>query len=254
MSALTTLLFDVDGTLADTEEIHRKAFDAAFADAGLDWSWDQALYHGLLQVTGGRERIRYYLDSYRDAAVTDAVTDEFIADLHQRKTAHYTRMLAAGEVPLRPGVERLMQEALDKGLRLAIVTTTTPVNVTALLEHSFRSNTRNWFDVIAAGSVVPNKKPAPDIYDYALQQLGVAAGQCLAIEDSANGLAAARAAGVDAIITVNRYTEDHDFSAALVVLDHLGEPGQPCHLLAGGPAPDGMIDVAYLQRLHDRNG
>jgi HAD superfamily hydrolase (TIGR01509 family) len=250
MAVLTTLLFDVDGTLADTEEIHRRAFNAAFADAGLDWTWDPALYRELLQVTGGRERIRFYLERFRNPGVSAAVTDDMIAGLHQRKTAHYTRMLAAGEVPLRPGVERLMREAMARGLRLAIVTTTTPVNVTKLLEHSFQDNTANWFDVIAAGGVVANKKPAPDIYYYALQQLGVPAAECLAIEDSANGLEAARAAGVDAVVTVNPYTEHHDFSAARVVLDHLGEPGQPCRVLAGEPDPGGLVDVAYLQRLH----
>lgn len=250
MAKLTTLLFDVDGTLADTEEIHRRAFNAAFADAGLDWIWDSALYRELLQVTGGKERIRFYLERFREPGASAAVSDDRIAGLHQHKTVHYTRMLATGEVPLRPGVERLMREALARGLRLAIVTTTTPVNVTALLEHSFQSNTGDWFDVIAAGGVVSNKKPAPDIYYYALQQLGVQAAECLAIEDSSNGLEAARAAGVDALVTVNPYTEHHDFRAARVVLDHLGEPGRPCQVLAGGPDPGGLVDVDYLQRLH----
>ncbi|MEA2093942.1 MAG: HAD-IA family hydrolase, partial [Pseudomonadota bacterium] len=118
------------------------------------------------------------------------------------------------------------------------------------LEHSFISNTADWFDVIAAGGVVPNKKPAPDIYHYALERLGLPAGRCLAIEDSANGLQAAQNAGVATLITVNRYTEDHDFAGAAVVLDQLGEPGNPCHLIAGDQDPGGMVTPAYLQRLH----
>lgn len=247
---LVALLFDVDGTLADTEEIHRLAFNAAFSDAGLDWSWNRDLYHKLLAVTGGKERIRYYLDSFSTDASAKAVTDEFIAGLHQAKTVNYTSALARGDVPLLPGIERLMLEARAQGLRLAIVTTTTPANVTALLEHSFSHDTSGWFDVIAAGSVVPNKKPAPDIYHYALEQLDLPASQCLAIEDSVNGLCSARDAGVDALITVNRYTEDHDFTGAVLVLDHLGEPGKPCRVLAGELDPGGLVDTAFLLKLH----
>ncbi|MGD2112109.1 MAG: HAD family hydrolase [Gammaproteobacteria bacterium] len=247
---LEALLFDVDGTLADTEEIHRKAFNAAFAAAGLDWFWDPELYGQLLAVTGGKERIRYYLDHFRDAASSAAVSDDFIAVLHRAKTTCYTRALGEGDVPLLPGVERLMIEARGNGLRLAIVTTTTPANVTALLEHSFSNDTSAWFDVIAAGGVVANKKPAPDIYLHALEQLDLPAGRCLAIEDSANGLRSARAAGVDTLITINRYTADHDFSGAALVLDHLGEPGHPCHVIAGTADPGGMVDTAFLRQLH----
>jgi len=250
VSHLKALLFDVDGTLADTEEIHRSAFNAAFSAAGLDWCWDRQLYHQLLEVTGGRERIRHYLDCYLPGFERPADLEGFIAALHRDKTEHYMGMLARGHVPLRPGVERLMQEARTRGLRLAIVTTTTPGNVTSLLTHSFAADTSGWFDVIAAGDMVAHKKPAPDIYHYALQQTGLAAAECLAFEDSVNGLRAALSAGVDTLITLNRFTADHDFSGAAVVLDQLGEPGNPCHLIAGELDPNGLVDTAYLQRLH----
>jgi HAD superfamily hydrolase (TIGR01509 family) len=247
---LKALLFDVDGTLADTEEIHRQAFNTAFSDAGLDWDWDRALYHRLLEVTGGRERIRYYLDRFLPGFERPADLEGFIAALHRDKTQHYLGMLARGHVPLRPGVERLMQDALASGLRLSIVTTTTPANVTSLLNHSFTADTSGWFDVIAAGDVVPHKKPAPDIYDYALRQTGLTGAECLAFEDSVNGLRSALSAGVDTLITLNRFTADHDFSGAAVVLDQLGEPGNPCHLIAGELDPNGMVDMDYLRRLH----
>ena len=250
MSSLKALLFDVDGTLADTEEIHRKAFNAAFADSGLDWDWDRALYHQLLEVTGGRERIRYYLDRFLPGFERPADLDGFIARLHRDKTEHYVGMLARGHVPLRPGVERLMLDARARGLRLAIVTTTTPANVTSLLTHSFAADTSGWFDVIAAGDVVAHKKPAPDIYFYALQQTGLVGAECLAFEDSVNGLRSALSAGVDTLITLNRFTADHDFSGAAVVLDQLGESGNPCRLIAGEPDPGELVDVAYLQLLH----
>ena len=249
-SKLEALLLDVDGTLADTEEVHRQAFNLAFARAGLDWVWGQDLYHDLLSVTGGKERIRYFLDRDRPDVSLPGDADAFIAQLHRSKTEFYVAMLADGTVPLRPGIERLIRDAKAHGLRLAIVTTTSPENVTALFEHSFGDNVADWFDVIAAGGVVLNKKPAPDIYEYALSELGLDAGQCIAIEDSANGLASARAAGVATLITVNRYTEDHDFAGAAVVLDHLGEPALPCRMMQGDLQPGAFVDTVYLQRLH----
>ncbi|MGB5472094.1 MAG: HAD family hydrolase [Gammaproteobacteria bacterium] len=249
---LQAVLLDVDGTLADTEEIHRQSFNAAFAAAGLDWEWDRELYHELLAVTGGKERIRYYLQRERPGFVFPDDADGFIAGLHQSKTGYYVGALASGKVPLRPGVERLLRDIRAAGLRLAIVTTTTPDNITALLEHSFSEAAHDWFEVIAAGSVVPSKKPAPDIYDYALAQLDLPAQACIAIEDSLNGLQSALAAGVVTLVTVNPYTAQQDFTGAALVLDHLGEPGMPCSVLAGGPQPDGMVDAAFLKRLHAR--
>jgi HAD superfamily hydrolase (TIGR01509 family) len=248
--ALRALLFDVDGTLADTEETHRLAFNAAFSGAGLEWVWDEALYEELLLVTGGRERIRFFLERYAPSFRPAGDLDETIAGLHRDKTRIYVQMLSKGDVPLRPGVERLIREARAQGLRLAIATTTTPENVYSLLEHSFSTDASGWFDLIAAADAAPNKKPAPDVYHYALQRLALPAEHCLAIEDSANGLISARRAGIDVLITVNGYTRDQDFSGAAVVLDGLGEPGHPCHRIAGEPDPGGMVDTAYLRRVH----
>jgi len=248
---LTALFFDVDGTLSETEEIHRLAFNTAFSEAGLHWSWDQDLYKKLLQVTGGKERIRFFIDQYpQDIAVPGAL-DDFIAQLHARKTEIYIRMLADGEVALRPGIERLIKQAHNEGLRLAIVTTTSPENVVALLERGFNENVVHWFDVVAAGNVVQHKKPAPDIYNYALEKMNLPGEQCLAVEDSLNGQLSARAAGINAIIAVDRYTEDQEFTPDVLVLDHLGEPGMPCKALQGDLQPDGMVDTAFLRRLHD---
>jgi HAD superfamily hydrolase (TIGR01509 family) len=248
--ALETLLFDVDGTLADTEETHRLAFNAAFAAAGLDWYWDEALYRDLLRVAGGRERIRFFIDRHVPRFRHRGDIDAFIAALHRDKTRRYVQLLAGGGVPLRPGVERLMREVRAQGLRLAIVTTTTPENVYSLLEHSFSTHAGGWFDLIAAADAAPAKKPAPDVYHYALERLGLPAERCLAIEDSANGLLSARGAAVEVLITVNAYTRGQDFTGAAVVLDGLGEPGKPCHRISGGPDPEGMVDTAYLRRVH----
>jgi HAD superfamily hydrolase (TIGR01509 family) len=248
--ALEAILFDVDGTLADTEETHRVAFNAAFSNAGLDWHWNAALYEELLQVTGGRERIRFFIDRYAPSFRPTGDLGAFIAGLHRDKTRIYVQMLSRGDIPLRPGVERLIRNAQAQGLRLAIATTTTPDNVYSLLEHSFSTNATGWFDLIAAADAAPNKKPAPDVYHHALQRLDLPAERCLAIEDSANGLIAAQQAGVEVVITTNGYTRDQDFSGAAVVLDGLGEPGNPCHLLAGEPDPGGMVDCEFLRRVH----
>lgn len=242
---LKALLFDVDGTLADTErDGHRVAFNAAFRAFGLDWDWDAGLYGKLLAVTGGKERMRYYVDSFRPDYVKPADFDDLVVELHKTKTGHYTRMLAAGGIPLRPGVKRLIDEARQAGLSLAIATTTTPDNVTALLRHSLAPDSPDWFAVIAAGDIVPAKKPAPDIYRWALDKLGLNAAECLAFEDSHNGLRSAQGAGLRTLVTVNDYTRGDDFSGAVAVLSDLGEPGAPYHRLDREEA--GVVDLARL--------
>ena len=252
MGRLTTLLFDVDGTLAETEEIHRESFNRAFAQAGLDWEWSKRLYAELLQVTGGKERIRHYLDTHLPDFEAPMNLDEYIAGLHAAKTDIYTRTVAAGEVPLRPGVRRLLEESRRAGLRLAITTTTTPANVTALLHHSLSPESASWFEVIGAGSVVPTKKPAPDIYHYVMQKLGVSPAECLAFEDSANGLRSARDAGVTTLVTVSEYTRDDNFEGAALVLDHLGEPDSPFTVVSGDAGDNRYVTVDLLRELHSK--
>lgn len=214
---LEALIFDVDGTLADTErDGHRPAFNAAFAEAGLAWHWDQALYGELLEVTGGKERIRFFCERHAPEFLLGADAAARIKVLHAAKTRHYAALCAQG-VALRPGVEALLREAHAAGLRLAIATTTTPENVVALLP----ADVMALFEQVGAGDTVPNKKPAPDIYRWVLAQLGLPASACLAIEDSANGLKASLASGLPTVITLTGYTRDHDFSGALAVLPDL---------------------------------
>ncbi|WP_226402056.1 HAD family hydrolase [Ferribacterium limneticum] len=224
MPTLHALIFDVDGTLADTErDGHRPAFNHAFADLGLDWHWDETLYGQLLAITGGKERIRHYAEHYAPDIAARPEFDGLVRDLHAAKTRHYLRLVESASLPLRPGVAALIQHARQRGLRLAIATTTTPENVTALLHATLGPDAPGWFEVIGAGDVVPNKKPAPDIYRWVLDRLALPAANCLAIEDSANGLRAARAAGLRCLVTPNDYTASEDFSGAWQVLADLRE-------------------------------
>jgi len=252
MAELEALLFDVDGTLANTErDGHRVAFNAAFREAGLDWDWDPALYGRLLSVTGGKERIRYYLDRFRPDFIPPADLDGLIAGLHRAKTRHYTALLRQGGIPLRPGVKRLLEEAVGAGLRLAVATTTTPDNVSALLETTLGSGSDGIFELVAAGDIVPSKKPAPDIYVWVMERMGLGPQQCLALEDSHNGVCAVLDAGIRSlVVTVNDYTRGQDFTGAGLVVDGLGEPGESPRVLGGAVESLAQVDLAVLRQVH----
>ncbi len=248
---LEALIFDVDGTVADTEEVHRQAFNAAFSEAGYPWVWDRGRYKGLLATAGGRERLLRYLKEIGFSTPDGEDLEAFAQRLHERKTTLFGERLAGGGcIPLRPGVERLIGEAFDSGLRLAIATTTSPGNVEALFAATAGTDVLARFEVIGAGDCVAHKKPAPDIYSYVLHALNLAPDVCLAIEDSANGLESANAAGVGTVITVATYTADETFIGARAVLSDLGDPGIPFEVLEGDVFGKTHVDVELLRRWH----
>jgi HAD superfamily hydrolase (TIGR01509 family) len=216
------LIFDVDGTLAETEELHRQAFNHAFACQGLDWQWDGAVYKDLLRVTGGKERIRAHHERLR---IASPLSDVDIAELHRIKTAHYAELVETGCCPLRPGVTDLFIAARARGQRLAIATTTSHGNIDALLSRALGKRWAADFDAIVAGDDVRLKKPAPDVYVEILARLKLDASDCVAIEDSANGLIAASRANIPVLITRSMFFRDDDFSQARVVLDDLSGLG-----------------------------
>ncbi|MES0873623.1 HAD-IA family hydrolase [Sinimarinibacterium thermocellulolyticum] len=237
--SLRAVLFDVDGTLADTEALgHRPAYNRAFRKLGLPLRWGPKLYRRLLRLPGGRERLKYYVQRYHpdlgaEQAEAEADIDAWVAKVHELKSKYFRRRMRQGKVPLRPGIARVMREARREGLRLAIVTNASLKTLKPVLKYCMGPELAAEIDVIASGEEVAHKKPAPDLYWLAMQRLGVDARDCIALEDSEMGLAAATAAGVTAVVTVNRDTIGQDFDAAALVMSSLGEPGAPARVLRG---------------------
>ncbi|MFC3107485.1 HAD-IA family hydrolase [Undibacterium arcticum] len=247
---MSALIFDVDGTLADTETAHRAAFNAAFIEVGLDWYWSESLYTSLLDVAGGKERLQHYWNMVDPKKARESTVKTTIDALHAIKTRHYEAMVGGGKLSLRPGILRLIREAHAAQMPMAIATTTTPANIDALLRTSLGSDWRRLFVTVCDASTVKNKKPAPDVYLAALEALAQRATDCLAFEDSENGLRAARAAGIPTLIMPSAYTGRHQFNDALLVLPHLGDPDQPMRQHIPG-ADQRWVDLAALRRWHD---
>jgi HAD superfamily hydrolase (TIGR01509 family) len=224
---LQALIFDVDGTLADTESAHLAAFNHAFTEMGMgwEWEWDDVLYTELLNISGGKERIlHYWKTTHPDMRELGSMAlSDTVNRLHELKTAAYESAVNEGAVSLRPGVLKLMDEALGQGLQLAIATTTSPVNIAALLRRAVGLDWRLNFTAIGDASTAPIKKPHPQVYLQMLETLKLTPAQCLAFEDSSNGLRAATAAGLSTVITPTRFTAHHDFRASIRVVPDLSQ-------------------------------
>ncbi len=240
--SIKAIIFDVDGTLADTEDGHRESFNKAFGECGLDWNWDVALYDKLLKVTGGKERIKHFVETCLPDFNKPADYEEFVKQLHAVKTRHYNAMLREGYIPLRPGIRQLIQDAHAGGILLAIATTTSPENVATLLDVGLGKDWEKFFAAIGCGDIVPQKKPAPDIYFWVLEKLRLPADDCVALEDSENGLRSSLAAGIKTFITTNRYTHNQCFDGAAGVFDDLSDL-KNFYRITGLPLPKQQVSV-----------
>ena len=222
---IEALIFDCDGVLVDTErDGHRVGFNRAFAEMGIDAEWDVDLYGELLLVAGGKERMRAYFDRFGwpEGTGSEEAKDALIRELHKLKTEITAGLVAEGGLPLRPGIARIVDEAIAAGVRLGVCTTSNPKFIDAVLD-LLGPERKARFDFVHAGDVVAKKKPAPDIYLLALETLGLPAHRCMVIEDSRNGLLAARGAGLPTLITTSTYTVDEDFTGAARVVPELGD-------------------------------
>lgn len=255
MQQLKALIFDVDGTLAETEpDGHSVAFNMAFQEVGIDWHWDHETYGELLDVTGGKERLFHYWQRYRPETLAEAEAHELLPRLHQRKNSLYAQIVADGKIPLRPGIENLIQTAHEQGIATAIATATSRANVTALLHAAFGPDWETKFPIVVVGDEVPRKKPAPDVYLEALRQLQLRGDECLALEDSPAGLAAATSAGIPCVVTRAKFTPDEPMPEALACINGLGSASTP----SAGNGPDGafhgIADLSQLIAWHSKNG
>ncbi|TFU17063.1 HAD-IA family hydrolase [Thermus tengchongensis] len=241
---LKALLWDLDGTLAETEELHREAFNRAFAHFGLPLYWDQETYARLLWTTGGKERLKRALEETPGAPT---LSWEEIGEVHRYKTDLYLQLLREEGIVLRPGVRRLLAEAREAGVALVLCTTTSPENAEAFLEGA---GLRGWFSLVLAGDVVPRKKPDPSIYLLAQERLGLKPQEGVVVEDSRNGLLSAMGAGFPVLITPSLYALGQDYHEATALLPHLGEPGNPAAVLQGPRAGERVVvDLSYLEEV-----
>jgi len=220
---IKALIFDCDGVLVDTErDAHRVGFNLAFKEFGIDAEWDVELYGKLLLVAGGKERMRAYFDEFGwpASAQTDEQKDELILALHKTKTQITSELVSS--LPVRPGILRIIDEAIDAGVKLGVCTTSNPKFIDAVLD-LFGPERKAKFEFVHAGDVVSKKKPDPEIYELAKQSLGLPTHECMVIEDSRNGLLAATGAGLPTLITTSTYTVEEDFTGAVKVVPELGD-------------------------------
>ena len=221
---MKALIFDCDGVLVDTEKDgHRVAFNQTFSEFGLDDQWDVAYYGELLQIAGGKERMRHHFETHGWPSAAGDDHDAFIASLHAKKTAAFTDLIASGSLPLRPGVQRIVDEAIAAGVRLGVCTTSNPKAIDGVLD-LLGPERKAKFEFVLAGDVVSKKKPDPEIYELAKQKLGLPVNECCVIEDSRNGMLAALGAELPVLITTSTYTVDEDFTGAVGIVPELGDP------------------------------
>ncbi len=247
---LSAVLFDVGGTIAESEEIHRVSFNEAFKEFGLSWYWDEAIYRELVFVGGGKERITHYINRAWPEMLKQKNLTKYIEDLHKIKSQIYEDYLNDCDLKARPGVIRLLNELKKMKIRLAIVSDTTEENLINLFKKGLSINPSEWFEILAHGGCTIQKKPAPDIYLWTLEKLKLPPESCIAIEDAPRGVKSAVDSGLKVLVTPSIYTKNEDFREANLVVSDLGEPNEPFKVLKGPKQDLNYVNLDLLVRLH----
>lgn len=248
MGKIKAVFFDQDGVIIDTEKDgHRVSFNMTFKEFGFTDEWSVDYYHDLLQIAGGKERMKHHLQTRGfSKPVPPEEVDELIKSMHKRKTALFVELIETGKLPLRPGIHRFMKEAMDAGLKVGVCTTSNEQAAKAITE-KILSDIK--FDIVLAGDVVSNKKPDPEIYNLALSKTGLKPDEVIVVEDSRNGVLAAKAAHANVIVTTNSYTEKEDVNSGDIIVTCLGDSdGEKGHLTKGGSNLkfDGVLHIKDL--------
>lgn len=249
MRKLKAIIFDVDGTLAATEETHRQAFNAAFKEFHTPYQWSVSEYIELLDISGGKERIFKFLESKEFKAPENDNLRDYTLKLHQRKSEIYREKLIAGHIGLRNGVERLIKEARDKGISMAIATSTSTANVETVLKSALGEDALSYFETLVSCDLITAKKPSPAVYQYALANLGLKPENCIVLEDTCNGNRSALTAGIKTVITTHPLTVDEDFTGASLIIDQLGEPKKHFTVSSGNSYGAGYVNVDLLEKI-----
>jgi HAD superfamily hydrolase (TIGR01509 family) len=249
MSKIKAVFFDQDGVIIDTErDGHRVSFNMTFKEFGFTDEWDVEYYHELLQVGGGKERMKHHWKTKGfSKPLTEEEIDRLVKEMHKRKTALFVELIETGKLPLRPGIHRFMKEAMEAGLKIAVTTTSNEKAAKAITEKVL-SDIK--FEIVLAGDVVEKKKPDPEIYNLALSKLGLNTDEAFVVEDSKNGLAAAKAAGLKTIVTTNYYTEQEDVSTGDVIVSCLGDADGEKAVMRKGDLDgfDGVVKISQLMK------
>jgi HAD superfamily hydrolase (TIGR01509 family) len=252
LGKIKAIFFDQDGVIIDTErDGHRVSFNMTFKEFGFADEWSVDYYHELLQIGGGKERMKHHWQTKGfSKPVPPEDVDELIKAMHKRKTALFVQLIEDGKLPLRPGIHRFMKEAMDTGLKIGVCTTSNEQTAKAITEN-FLSDIK--FDVILAGDMVSRKKPDPEIYNRALDLTGLKPEEAIVIEDSKIGVMAAKSAGTHVVVTTNYYTENEDVSGGDIIVTCLGDPNGPdCSLRKGALDYDGVLRVDQLVRFFSK--
>ena len=246
---LSAVFFDVDGTIAETEELHRKSFNESFREFNLDWFWDKPIYKELINIGGGKERIEHYMKRAWPEMLEYKNLSKYINSIHKVKNEIYEDYINESKLNFRPGVLRLIEELKKNNIKIALVSSSSEMNVNNLLNKGLKIKPKNYFDIIAHGDCTKNKKPSPEIYEWTLEKLKLSSQSCIAIEDSPRGLESALAANIKVVITPSDLTLDEKFEGAELVVSSLGEPSQPSKMIGGKFDFNEFIDLKILKKI-----